>query len=365
MNKGGKFSTYEGILFVTITIVSKILYTSTPAVVKQAGTAAWYSTLISCAAAILQYWLMCKLIDRFQGKDLVEVTELVLGKFIGKIMGVLLSGYVVYYAATNLREFLEMIKAFNLPSTPPSVIMITFISVCVLIAYKGLETIVRISYVNFFVIITALIIILLLAIPYYDIDYIKPYFGYGFTKTLSLGFLRSSAYEEVTLLLMINRSLHNSDYKKIGIVSLILSGIIFSISLLCYLMAYGYDMGRENFSGIFQLSRIIYYNRYIQRVESIFLFAWVISSLLTVSTAFYTSVRVYCQSFEISDHKPILAPFAMIMYALTLQPKNVSELMDINLLVVRQYSMLLTFVFPILVLLIAVIFRKKGIDSNV
>lgn len=366
MNKGGKFSVYEGVLFTTTIIVSKILYTSASVVVKQTGTAAWYSTLVSCITTIILFSLVCTLMNRFPGKGLEKVFEAVLGKILGKISGLFFSGYILYYAASSLREFLEMIKVYNLPDTPPSVIMITFMAVSVLFSYKGIESIVRIASINFYMILFGLFIILAMAFPYYDLDYIKPYFGYGFKETLYVGFLRSSAYEEVLTLPIIMTSIHSvKDCKKIGTISVLLAGLIFSITFLCYLMAYRYTMGSENLSGIFQLSRIIYFSRYLQRVESVFLFAWVISSLITVSTAFYLSIRVYCQSFDIANHRPILLPFALLMYVVALQPKSVSELIDVNLRFIRQYSLYLNYGVPILVLIIALIFRKKERNSNV
>lgn len=365
MSKGGKFSTYEGTLFMTIIIFSKILYTSPAVVVKQVGTACWYSTLISCATAIILFLLVCVLLNRFPGKNLEKIFEAVLGKVLGKICGLLFSLYILFYAASNLREFLDVIKVYNLPDTPPSAIMISFIAVSMLIAYKGIESIVRASSISFYFIIFGLIIILLMASPYYNFDYIKPYFGYGLKKSLYVGLLRSSAYEEVLTLAIVITSLHGvNDCKKIGVTSLILTGIIFSISFICYLAAYQYTMGSENLSGMFQLSRTIYYSRYVQRVESIFLFIWVIASLLTTSTAFYLSIRVYCQSFGIKDHRPLMLPFALLMYATSLQPKNVSELININLLFIRQYSCYLNFGLPILVLIVSLILRKKEGGGN-
>lgn len=366
MSKGGKFSVYEGILFITTIIVSKILYTSTSLVVKQTGTACWYTTLISCITAVIFFLLVCMLLDRFPEKGLAKIFEAVLGKILGKISTLLFSGYILYYAASTLREFLEMIKVYNLPDTPPSVIMITFLAASILFSYKGIESIARVSAIYFYMILSGLVIILVMAHPYYDFDFMRPYWGYGFKKTLQVGFLRSSAYEEVLTLPIIAASLHSvKDCKKIGTISLLLSGFIFSITFLCYLTTYQYTIGKENLSGLFQLSRIIYYNRYVQRVESVFLFAWVISSLITVSTAFYLSVRVYCESFDIADRRPILLPFALLSYVVALQPKDVSELIDINLRFIRQYSLYLNFGVPILVLIIAIIFKKKERSGNV
>lgn len=365
MSKGGKFSVYEGVQFTTVLIVSKVLYTSPSIVIKLTGTSSWYVSLISCIAATIFFSIICILLNGFPGKNLVEIYEAVLGTFIGKFIGFSFSAHLLYYTASILREFLEMIKVYNLPNTPTSVIIITYLSVCVLISYKGIESMVRIASISFYPIILVLFIILALALPYYDIDYIKPYLGYGFKTTLYVGVSRSSAYVEALILGTIITSLHSvRDCKRIGIISILLSGFIFSVASLCYLMTYQYTMGVENLSGIFELSRMVYYSRYAQRVESIFLFTWVIASLLTVSGGFYLSIRTYCQCFNIADHRPLLLPFALLTYVVALQPKSVSELINVNLKFIRQQSFLAAYGIPIFVLIIALIFKKNGENSN-
>jgi spore germination protein (amino acid permease) len=363
--KGGKMSVYEGVMFVTLLIMSKILYTSLAVVVKSVGTAAWYATLISCIVSLIFFLLLCVLMNKFAGKNLVVIFETVLGEFIGKASGVIFSAFLIFYSASSMREFTEMIKVYNLPDTAPSIILITFLFVVMLLSYKGLETIVRLSCINFYPIMLGLLIILFLAKPYYNFDYLKPYWGYGIKKTLYTGALRASAYQEFMILPIIASSIHNmKDFKKIGIISIILSAIVFSVSFICYLMAFQYTVGKENLSGLFQLSRIIYYNRYFQRIESVFLFTWVIASLLNGATSFYLSMRLYCQSFRISDHRPLIPSFALLTYVVALIPKNISEVINKNMLFIRQYSAIFVYGMPIFVLLIVLVFRKKVEKKN-
>jgi spore germination protein (amino acid permease) len=363
--KGGKISAYEGVKFITLLIMSKILYTSPSVLVKSVGTAAWYSTIISCIVSIIFFLLLCILMKRFPGKNLIEVFEAVLGELIGKSSGVIFSGFLIYYTASGMREFVEMIKVYNLPDTAISVILITFMAVIMLTSFKEFKNIIRLSCLNFYPIMFGLFLILVLAIPYYNVDYLKPYFGYGIKKSMYIGFLRASAYQEFMTLPIIISSIHNyKDFKKIGLISIVISGVIFSATFICYLMVFQYTLGRENLSGIFQLSRIIYYSRYFQRIESIFIFIWVIASLLNASTSFYLSMRLYCQSFKIPDHRPLIPAFALLTYVVALMPKNISELIGRNMLFIRQYSAIFVYGLPLLVLMLALVFKKKGESNN-
>jgi hypothetical protein len=184
-------------------------------------------------------------------------------------------------------------------------------------------------------------------------------------KIIFFGFLRSSAYIEVIILAVFASSLQSpKQYKKIGLISLVLSGAIISISLLLYVMALEYKGGIENLSGLFELSRAIYYNRFFQRLESIFLFIWVLSSLITVSAAFFVAKETYAKTFKIKNKKPLILPLSILTFTLCVMPKNITEVIEINILIVRQYSLFIVFSIPIFVYIIALITRKKGGEKN-
>lgn len=357
-----KFGLAEAVYLTTLIIVSKILYTSTSVVVKSTGTAAWYTTLISCAVSIFFFFLITKLMDRFPSRDIMEIYQIVLGKYLGSFICILFSSYVLFYSSSILREFEEMIKAYSLPYTPPSIIMASATTIAVLIAYKGIHNIARLAYLAFFIVMCGIVIILILSIPNYNFGYLKPLGGYGIARTLKVAVFRTSAYGEVLILALIVTSLENrSILKKAGILSLLLSGLVFSVTFLLYISAFGYSMGMENLSGMFQMSKNIYYTGFFQRVETIFLFIWVISSLLAVAISFYSSVAVYCKTFKITNHRPLLLPFSFLMYTLSFIPKNISEVIQINLTLIRQYSFPITFLMPILVLLISIVASKKEV----
>jgi spore germination protein KB len=366
LNSEGKISVFEAICITTFIITTKIFFTSPSYLVKHAGTASWYCTIISCITSIIFFLLIYLLMKRFIGKNIVEIFEIVLGKYFGKLLSLLFCAYGLYYSGSNLREFVEMIKAYNLPYSPPSVIFSIFIATVCLITYFGLNGISRISVIYFYPVIAGFILILLLASPNYDVDYLKPYLGYGLGNSLTIGFLRSSAYEEVFILTIIINSMQSiKAFKKSGIISLIIAGIAFSISLICYLMTFGYIMGSENLSGIFQLSKIIYFNRFFQRLESVFLFIWVISSVIAASISFYITIIIYCKTFNIQEHKPLILPFAALLFLVAILPNSLSEVIDINLVLIRQYSLFLVYFIPVLVLLLSLILKKNGGKANV
>ena len=361
MIKEGKLGLSEAICLVTLVTVTKMFYTSIRVVIELTATAAWYSTFISAIDALIAFFIIYLLMKRFQGYDLVEIFEKVTGKIIGRILSLVFCTYFIYYAGSNLREFLEMIKAYNLPYTPPSLILFAFILSVIVLAYLGLETIARVSRPSFFIVMFGVISIMILASTNYNIDRLFPLGGYGIQETLYHGFFRGSAYDEVIILTFIANSMNGiRDFKKAGFISLILTAIGFSSTMLCAIIAFEYPAGGENLSSLFQLSRIINLSRFLQRLESLFLFIWVIASLITVATSFFIALSIYCKTFKIDNHKPLLLPCGFLTFMIAILPESLSELTEMNIVFIRQYSMFFVFGIPILVFFLSLLLGKKG-----
>ncbi|MCX7711177.1 MAG: spore germination protein [Clostridia bacterium] len=365
MMKEDNFGTKEAVSLATLAIITKVFYTSPFVIVNSLGTAAWYGTLVSCIVSLLVFLLLYQLMKRFPGDDLQAVFMKVLGKVLGRIVTVLFSVYLLYYAGMNLREFLEIIKAYILPYTPPSYIMITFLSVVALFAFLGLEVLARFSYLGLWIVLITMGLLLTFGSTYYNANYIKPYLGYGIDKTIIYGVLRSAAYQEFILLAFIMGSLQGlKNFKRAGIGSILLSGGVISISLLLYLMMFQYTVGSENLSGLFQISRSIYLSRFFQRVEAIFLFIWVISSVVTVAIAFYISISIYCKALNIGDHRPLILPFSFLTFLVAFFPKNLTETVEFHMLFIRQYSSFVVYGIPVLVLVLSLILGRKRVESR-
>ncbi|WP_315109194.1 endospore germination permease [Clostridium intestinale] len=365
MQKQGTLTFYESFAFITLITMSKIFYTSVTSAMNLTKTSTWFMTLISCFSSVIMFYICCKLMERFPGENLFGVFEGILGKFFGKIFGMFVCAYAVYYSSSNLLEFVNMLKVYSLPNTPPTLIITTMLIAALIIVYLGLEVIGKISSLLLIPVILGLLSIFLFAAPKYNFDAIKPYLGVGLKKTFEVGFLRSSAYTEVTILLVLINSIGGvKQIKKIGISSLILTGILFSISFLCYTFIFGYAAGGENISGLFELSTTIYFNRFFQRVDSILLFTWIIPSIVTTSAGIYLCLIDYSNVFKIKDYKPLIFPFLFIIFVVTSLPKNSSEVIEINMKIIRQYSFLPLYIFPIILLIISILFNKKGKNYN-
>lgn len=364
MIKEGKFGPQEAIWLIAITITAKIFYIEPSLVSSLVGTAGWYMTLISLSVAFIGFTFIYLLLKRFPGKDIIEIFEITLGRLFGFIFSALFALPMIFISSIRTREFAEVLKVYILPLTPMEFILILFIGTVAILNILGLETIARLSKLTIYIMITGYFIVLILGQQNYSIHRLFPILGYGIGNTVYHGVIRSSVYGEVVVLAVFANSLQGIRHiKKIGYTSLMLSGFFVSLSLLAFILTFPYYVAMEITSPMYQMATLIDYGRFLQRVDPIFLFIMAISSLISVSTVFYTFTSIYCKMFRIQDRKPVILATSIIAFTLALAISSISDLAFGSVQNIRNYGSLF-FYIPPFISLIAAMLRKKGRDKN-
>lgn len=365
MNNQVKIGVFEAISITTIAIINKVFFSITSVTIGKVGTSVWYMTIFSCLLSLLFFYITYTLLKRYPGKNITDISELVLGKLLGKIVNSVFCIYAILYTSVQLIEFVEMIKVYIFVRTPMSYIIIPFLIVVVLINTKGVEGIARTSAICFIPILIGLASLLLLAIQLYEPTYLQPVLGYGIKNTFFYGLIKGSMFAEFIFPAFFITSFKSvREYKKIGLISILISGLIISLIMLCCLMAFNYENGGNYVSALYQLSKAIYYNRFVQRVESIFLFIWIISCLLTVSIAFSVIINSYQKVFKIRNMYPLLIPFSLIVYTMCFIPKNIFEVVYLNVDILMYCGLIVSFLIPTIMLIISLFRKKKGGNAS-
>jgi spore germination protein (amino acid permease) len=361
MIKEGKFGVSEAVCITTITITAKVFYTSPALLTGLLATASWYMTLISASAAMVGFAFIYILLNRFPNKDLVEIYKIAFGRFVGPVSSLLLALFLLLISFSTIREFIDVLKVYVMPRSSISYLIMIFVIVAAVFCFYGLETIARFSRLCAYPLLIGLGIVLILSYKNYHIDYLFPFWGHGASKTILTGLMRSSSYGEVILLAVIASSLQGVKYiKRAGYVSLAISGILISVVLLVFALSFPYTTGAEITSPMYELAMQIGYGRFLQRLEPIFLFVWVISSFITISVLSYGALSIYTKVFYIDDLKPCLLPFFTIIFCLSLLPKDIATVRTGYIQNIRSYGWTLFFVLPLIAFITAIIRKKKG-----
>lgn len=360
MIEKGKFGPAEAICLLTITIVSKIFATNISTVMQLVGTAGWYMTLISAGVSVLCFSFVYLLLKRFPEKNLMEIFDEVLGKFFGRSFSFIIAALLMLISALNLREFTDMLKIYVMQLSPSIYIMSIFLLGILIFSFLGLESLARFSRLVSYGLIFGLVSMLLVPFQNFRVHRLFPILGYGLLNTLYEGIMRSSAYIEVIIVGVFASSFQGIKYvKKIGYISILISGAIISSSLLACALVFPYFTGREIVAPMYSMVSIVNLGRFLQRLDPFFIFIWNISSLVSITVKFYASLMVYCHIFNINDKKPIIIPFGVILLTLAVIPRDIISLIKVYMPLVMEWEWAVFYLLPFIVLIIAIIRKKK------
>lgn len=347
---------------VTVTLITTQLFLNYPRIMMEsAWTAAWILSLYLGILSFVIFVIIAKLYSNFDGKDIIEI-----GEYIGGNIGRIITGLLVLVLLLSimpliLREFSENMKIISLPTTPISLVTFFFLAGVVMGAYLGLEAIARFSAIAVPIIAIGFIVIILGSSQYFDISRITPVLGNGPNEIFGKNITKVSIYAGlISPILLYPYIKTHKNFKTVGYWSIIISTLFFTTGVLAFSLVYQYPTGTESFLPIYQLARLVDYGSFFQRIESIFVLVWATSALLHLSILMFLTVHVFKKTFKLEYHKPLIFPFAIILYTLSLMLHNLMSSIELETKYYGNYAWNLVFLMPILVLAIAQLKKKRA-----
>ena len=359
-----KIGNFETVCILINMICTKIVLNFPRKAAEDGGTAGWLVTVFSSILVFLIFLLLLKLYKKFEGNDLLYIAEKGIGKIGRIIIGVVILSSLVFITAVVLREFAEDMKVISLSNTPISVVTILFSISMIIGAYIGFEGIARIHAILVPYAIVNYILLIIFVIPRMDISKIMPWFGFGALNIVKKGAIDISLFSELLLLFFIAPYLGNKkSFSKSGKIGLIISSSFLVIAALFHLLIYFYTTENDNFLPFYQLARFIDMGRFFTRVEAAFMFFWAPVAFLYLSTGLFFSTYIFSKTFEIKYYRPLIIPFTILIYTISLVPENLISSVNLETNIYRTYSSIISFGIPLIIMLVALMrikLSKKG-----
>ena len=117
------------------TLIPNIIYCkaigiTSGVMIRASGIDAWISMLIGFLIAIVAVLLMVYLGSKFPDKTMIEYSQVLLGKWAGKSIGLLLSAFFIVAFALSADVLVLHLKEYFLVDTPTILICATYVLLC-------------------------------------------------------------------------------------------------------------------------------------------------------------------------------------------------------------------------------------------
>ncbi|HEX2926506.1 MAG TPA: GerAB/ArcD/ProY family transporter [Ruminiclostridium sp.] len=316
------FGSWEAIcLLVNTVFVQGILYYPKD-VSGLGGSAGWMIPVVITLIALIYFAIVAGFYRNTGSLDLLEISERSAGRVFKIIIGLLAALFLMFLEASLLGVFSHTLKIISLDKSPLPYIMTLFLLGMAAAAYYGIEAVARISAFIVPICITGFILITIGVFPKFNTDNLFPIYGNGINSIINGSAQSLWVFSPLLIFFFMVPFFKNRNINRVGYLSILLSGLVLIWSTLSFLLTFPYDMAVEKKVPVFQMARLIEVGNYIQRVESIFVLVFSLSTILYIGALFAFITHIIAKTLDLDRPQPIIMPTAVIIYCLALIRKR-------------------------------------------
>ncbi len=361
MLEHGKIDSKQAILLMISMILPTAILIVPAITLKYAKQDAWLSLILATLVGLLIAWLVVSLSLRFPGKTIIEYTEEILGRVLGKIVGFLYIYTFMRIGSGVCREFGFFLVTAMMPETPMIVFIIIAIVISAYAVRNGLEVLCRFN--QLFIPVTGLLVIaFLLSTTNMKLTRLLPVFDTGLLS-IAQGAVSPIAWlgEILTLAMIIPYLTKPKEAYRVAVISVLLSGFILMINTMESLLIFGPDLANHWLYPTYNAVRVVSIANFLERLDAVILMVWILGGFIKIGVFYYAFVLGSAQWMGLKDYRPLVLPAGLIMGA------SSYFLFGIN--IVEYYShlpyhlILPEVVIPLLLLIVALA-KGKGKKSE-
>ena len=134
--KNEAISERQGIILIILFIFGTTLLVAPGGQAKQDT---WIAIIIAISWSIILLLMFSRILSLYPGKDLFDILRIVMGKFIGKFICILMIWFAFHDGATIIRSLSDFTNTIVFPDTPVVVPLIFFTILIIWCIKEGIE----------------------------------------------------------------------------------------------------------------------------------------------------------------------------------------------------------------------------------
>jgi spore germination protein KB len=346
------------LLFILFTSFSVV---ATPGVlISLAQRDCWLSVIFAWTLDVIFGTVYAYMGVRFPDQNLVQHSITIWGKYLGKLPGIILVLFFSTFCCILQFSVSLVINKMLLPRTPTQVILGISLTVAAYSAKKGLRVLGRACELLGPLFFISLITLTIFIIPKFKLGNLKPQLHSGFLPIASgtyfiLSYLGICIM--MTMYIPLNDKVENGFFAKV--IASSLGSFIILLFVVSIIGIFGIKQAKEMFYPGFELARMIEWENFFERVESIWIVITITASIISSSTLIWASSVGISQLTGIKDNKPLINSVTMLLFIISSTSfANGIELGNFSLYVYPLFAPIIT-MFEILLWLTALITKKK------
>ncbi|CAH2214617.1 GerAB/ArcD/ProY family transporter [Tepidibacter aestuarii] len=354
----------QGISIVTLFIIGS---NSIFVMGLEAKQDAWLAFILAMIMVFPMVIIYSRIHYIFPDKDLFDIFEICFGKFIGKIMILLYTWFVFFFASDILVNYGQFIRIVNLENTPQ---IVPIISLCILCAWgikEGIEVLGRWAEFLLPIPIISFFIMILLLTPDMNMDNMKPTLAEGFKPVLEGAFSAFTfPFVQTVVFTMgfFSFKTKKSPYK-IYILGLLIGGIFLCILSIINILVIGVDAATRVYYPTRATASKTELGNLFQGAEVMVFLTFILGGFIKISILLLCICKGITKVFGYKKYRFIIIPISLLVINLSyFQYDSIPYYYEFNKEVWPYYHFPFQVIFPIFIWIIAEIKNKRSIKAQ-
>lgn len=358
--KEEKISNIEAIVFLVMICLNNIILSSSGFILKSCGSSSILNALFITIITLFITFLICLALKQFKGKNLLDLSNLLGGKFLKTTIGLIFVIYFTFRASIFLKKISECLQVVYYPMTNSIFIIASFcIATGIVFSFKRFS----IFKSSAFVVPILLISIILIFIgnsQNFSVNNMFPILGNGINPTFISGIGNVFVFSSLPYLWFLSSKLKKPEkLTKVSIISVLISGIFLLFVMANIVFLFSDTLKNSELFPTYLSVRYIEFGTFFQRLDAVFLFLCTLGFIGTLCINSYAAIDVLRNITNISDSMPIVFPYLLTIFGCSLLIKENNFLNFLEYDVSRISFWILGIVIPLMITIFAIIKRKK------
>lgn len=360
MNALQKINKLEAISLIIMVTINQIIFNLPNHMINNVGSSTWLNIIVVSIIAILFCLLICKLFKSFPSQDIIDISEYLGNKVLKLIIGILYLIFFLFIAGVFLAYFTNCLRLVYFDRTPIVFLLLLFLIPVVYSTKLGIKPIASINLVITPVILFSMLMIFFITSKDFVPQRIFPILGFGINETFFKGLNNIFTFSAFSYLYFLLPILENpKDFKKITVISTIISAIYLFFSVICLLMMFPFISFSDGMLSVYLLTRLIKLGRFFQRVDAILIFIWILSFLSFLSITICLINRILKKLVNLKSPNEMTYSICFIVFSIALLFRNITDIKIVQNLFLKYVIISLVFVISLAILIFANIKQKR------
>lgn len=327
-----EISAKQAAIAATSMIIGAGILTITRTTGKEVGTPdIWLSVILGGLISFAMGFVHVRLSLRFPRETFYQYSVSIAGKYVGCVLNFIMIIFYILLASYEARILAELVNSFLLITTPPEVLIITFIWVGAYLVAGGINPLVRIFEFYNIIVISILTGILLLGLQHFDLDNLRPVLAKGIVPVIRGIKSTLLSYVGFEILLFIIGFMKYPNKAMGAMLAGIGTPMLFYIAIS--VIVTGVLTIDETLTLTWPTATFVnsidYPGGFLENFQIFFIIVWVLAIYTTFTGAFYISAMGLGQIFK-KNTDDIICILIPLIFIISMIPDNLASVLEMG-----------------------------------